>query len=60
MARLVEELHIALSAALESEEYQTRRQVITEELRERQGQGFETSWANCPSGSERHRTSSAN
>jgi lon-related putative ATP-dependent protease len=42
MARLVQELHTALSAAFESEEYQTRCQVITEELKERQGQGFES------------------
>ncbi len=36
MERLVEELRPALTAALESEEYRTRRQVIEEEMKERQ------------------------
>jgi lon-related putative ATP-dependent protease len=36
MERLVEELRPALTAALESEEYRTRRQVIEEEIKERQ------------------------
>jgi lon-related putative ATP-dependent protease len=36
MEQLVEELRPALSAALESEEYRTRRQVIEEEMKERQ------------------------
>jgi lon-related putative ATP-dependent protease len=35
MERLVEELRPALTAALESEEYRTRRQVIEEEIKER-------------------------
>jgi lon-related putative ATP-dependent protease len=41
MAQLVEDLRAALSAAFESEEYQTRRQVIAEELQERQSEAFE-------------------
>jgi lon-related putative ATP-dependent protease len=41
MAVLVEELRAALSAAFESEEYQTRRQVIQEEIQEQQQQYFE-------------------
>ena len=40
MEQLVEELRTALSAAFESEEYQTRRQVISEEFQERQTEGF--------------------
>jgi lon-related putative ATP-dependent protease len=42
MKELVEELRAALSAAFESEEYQTRRQIIEEEFKERQQQAFET------------------
>jgi lon-related putative ATP-dependent protease len=41
MDELVEELKTALSAAFESEEYQTRRQSVTEELKERQAEAFE-------------------
>ena len=41
MEDLVEELRTALSAAFESEEYQTRRQVIEEGFRERQQEVFE-------------------
>jgi len=41
MEQLVEELRTTLSAAFESEEYQTRRQVIEEELQERQAQAFQ-------------------
>jgi len=41
MAQLVEELRAALSAAFESEEYQTRRQVIAEEFQERQSEALE-------------------
>lgn len=41
MEQLVEDLQGALSAAFESEEYQTRRQVINEEFQERQSQAFE-------------------
>jgi lon-related putative ATP-dependent protease len=41
MERLVEELGPALSAAFESEEYQTRRQAIMEELQDRQSEAFE-------------------
>ncbi len=40
MERLVEELRPALTAALESEEYRTRRQVIEEEIKERQEKAF--------------------
>jgi len=40
MEQVVEELRTALAAAFESEEYQTRRQVITEEFKERQEQAF--------------------
>ncbi|MBI2964121.1 MAG: AAA family ATPase [Deltaproteobacteria bacterium] len=40
MERLVEELRPALSAALESEEYRTRRQVIEEQIKERQEKAF--------------------
>jgi len=42
MERLVEELHTTLSAAFESEEYQTRRQVVVEEFQEQQAQAFES------------------
>ena len=41
MADLVEEIRTALSAAFESEEYQTRRQSITQRFRERQSEAFE-------------------
>jgi lon-related putative ATP-dependent protease len=41
MAGFVEELRAALSAAFESEEYQTRRQVIQEEIQEQQQEYFE-------------------
>jgi lon-related putative ATP-dependent protease len=41
MKELVEELRTALSAAFESEEYQTRRQVIQEEFQEQQEEDFE-------------------
>jgi lon-related putative ATP-dependent protease len=41
MEDLVEELRTALSAAFESEEYQTRRQSIAEEFKERQSESFE-------------------
>jgi len=41
MADLVEELRTALSTAFESEEYQTRRQVIEEGFNERQQEAFE-------------------
>ncbi len=41
MDGLVEELRTALSAAFESEEYQSRRQSIMEEFRERQAEAFE-------------------
>lgn len=40
MEQLVEGLRTALSAAFESEEYQTRRQVISEEFQEQQTQAF--------------------
>jgi predicted ATP-dependent protease len=40
MEHLVEELRTALAASFESEEYQTRRQVIAEEFKERQEQAF--------------------
>ncbi|KPL22953.1 MAG: ATP-dependent protease [Anaerolineae bacterium SM23_84] len=40
MEQLVEELRTALAASFESEEYQTRRQVIAEEFKERQEQAF--------------------
>jgi lon-related putative ATP-dependent protease len=40
MEDLVEELRTALSAAFESEEYQTRRQVIEEAFNERQQEAF--------------------
>jgi len=40
MEELVEELRTALMAAFESEEYQTRRQVIQEEFNERQQEAF--------------------
>jgi lon-related putative ATP-dependent protease len=40
MEELVEELRHALPAALESEEYQTRRQSIQEEFNERQAEAF--------------------
>jgi lon-related putative ATP-dependent protease len=38
---LVEQFHTALSAAFESEEYQSRRQSMMEEFGEKQQQGFE-------------------
>jgi lon-related putative ATP-dependent protease len=41
MEGTVEQVRTALSAAFESEEYQTRRQEVTEEFRERQSQAFE-------------------
>lgn len=41
MKQLVENLRTALSATFESEEYQTRRQVIAEEVQERQSEAFE-------------------
>jgi lon-related putative ATP-dependent protease len=41
MDQLIESLHTALSAAFESEEYQTRRQTITNELQEKQSEAFE-------------------
>jgi len=41
MAALVLELQTVLSAAFESEEYQSRRHVITEEFRERQAEEFD-------------------
>ncbi|MEA3345812.1 MAG: AAA family ATPase [Chloroflexota bacterium] len=41
MEDLVKELRTALSAAFESEEYQTRRQVIEEEFAERQQEAFQ-------------------
>ncbi len=41
MERAVEELRTALSAAFESEEYQARRQEMTEEFKDRQSQAFE-------------------
>jgi len=41
MEDLVEELRTALSAAFESEEYETRRQVIEEGFKERQQEAFE-------------------
>jgi lon-related putative ATP-dependent protease len=40
MERLVEELQTSLSAAFESEEYQTRRRVLEEEFQERQQQSL--------------------
>ena len=40
MEELVEELRTALSAAFESEEYQTRRQVVEEGFKERQQEAF--------------------
>ncbi len=42
MKELVENLHTALSAAFENEEYQTRRQIIIEEFQERQATAFRT------------------
>jgi lon-related putative ATP-dependent protease len=41
MDELVEQFHTALSAAFESEEYQSRRQSMMEEFGEKQQQGFE-------------------
>ena len=41
MEELVEQFDTALSAAFESEEYQSRRQSVMEEFQERQQQGFE-------------------
>jgi lon-related putative ATP-dependent protease len=41
MAGLIEELQTVLPAAFESDEYQTRRQEVEEEFRERQEQTFE-------------------
>lgn len=40
MEELVEQLRSALPAAFESEEYQSRRQSVTEEFREKQSQAF--------------------
>jgi lon-related putative ATP-dependent protease len=42
MKDLVEDLQNALPAALESEEYQTRRQSIQQEFQEKQAEAFET------------------
>ena len=42
MEEFAQELRTALSAAFESEEYQTRRQVIQEEIQEQQQQYFES------------------
>ena len=42
MTRLVEELRTALASALESEEYQSRRQVIEDEFKERPAQALAT------------------
>jgi lon-related putative ATP-dependent protease len=41
MDQAIEQVRTALAAAFESEEYQARRQEITEEFRERQSQAFE-------------------
>jgi lon-related putative ATP-dependent protease len=41
MDELVQQFDTALSAAFESEEYQSRRQSVMEEFREKQQQGFE-------------------
>ena len=41
MKRLVEDLRSALPSAFESQEYQTRRQVIVQEFKERHTQAFE-------------------
>ena len=41
MAEMVDALRTALSSAFESEEYQTRRQALTDEVQERQSQAFE-------------------
>lgn len=41
MEHLVEELEAALTAALESEEYQTQLQMLDDEFREAQSEGFE-------------------
>lgn len=41
MEQLVEELRTALPAAFESEEYQSRRQSVTEEFREKQANSFD-------------------
>jgi lon-related putative ATP-dependent protease len=41
MQQLVEELRTALSAAFESEEYQSQRQSISEEFQERQAEAFD-------------------
>jgi lon-related putative ATP-dependent protease len=41
MEHLVDGLQAVLSAAFESEEYQTQRQVITQEFQDRQGKAFE-------------------
>ena len=38
MARFADELRLSLRSSFESEEYRTRRQVIEEELKERQEQ----------------------
>jgi lon-related putative ATP-dependent protease len=40
MEELVEQLRTALPAAFESEEYQSRRQSVTEELRDKQSEAF--------------------
>ncbi|MGC9398881.1 MAG: Lon protease family protein [Anaerolineae bacterium] len=41
MEELIEDLQTALSSAFESEEYQTRRQTLMEEFKEKQSQAFE-------------------
>ncbi|MBV7329245.1 AAA family ATPase [Chloroflexi bacterium TSY] len=42
MSRLIDDLQTGLSSALESEEYQTRRQVLGAEFRERQQESLQT------------------
>ncbi len=42
MERLVEELRVAIPAAFESEDYRTRRQIIDEELKQKQQASFDT------------------
>ncbi|GIW25702.1 Lon protease family protein [Meiothermus sp.] len=41
MERLVEELRVAIPAAFESEDYRTRRQIIDEELKQKQQASFD-------------------
>ncbi len=41
MDRLIEELRSAIPAAFESDDYRTRKQVIEDEIKERQGKAFE-------------------